>query len=136
MRYLKTFVATLTVLAMCAGGALAAQPATEGPNAAGIQQDAIFSVPKLARGGVLKNLAKALADHPGIVVAQADSARQNFVVTFDKHRTSPDQILKVVSSVSKEARLVSVAPTDPKAAAAHDCGKCPQARTCPSMKKK
>jgi len=48
-----------------------------------------------------------VTDEPGIVAAQADKEKRTFNVTFDRHETNAEEILKVASTVSKEAKLVS-----------------------------
>ena len=133
MRTLKASLATLLLLVVCTGIALAADrsPAT---TAAG-PETAVFSVPKLLKGALLKDLAVALADNPGVLAAQADSAQKTFNVTFDRQRTNPDEILKAVSAVSKKAKLVAVAPAT-GGAKGPGCGGCPSARKCAGAKTK
>lgn len=135
MRNLKAFIAVLFLVTLGAGAAAtAAEKTAGGPDAAGAREVAAFSVPRL-KGAVLKDLAKALADEPGIVRAKADRKSKTFLVTFDGRRTSPEAILRAVNTVSKEATLVAVTPADPKAAGGPGCGGCPQAKSCPGSKK-
>lgn len=134
MRNLKASVAVLVFLMFSAGLVLAAEPATEKPGAAGPEEVAVFSVPKLAKGSVLKDLAKILAAKPGIVLAQMDPTKKTFNVTFDKQQTNPEEILKSINSVSKNAKLVSVAAADAKSGVG--CGGCPSAKKCAGAKKK
>ena len=134
MRSLKASLAVLVFILFSAGLALAGEPATEKSSAAGSQEVAVFSVPKLAKGTVLKDLAKVLADQPGIMLAQMDPAKKTFNVTFDKQQTNPEEILKSISSVSKNAKLVSVAAADVKSGPG--CGGCPSAKKCAGAKKK
>ncbi|TFG88097.1 MAG: hypothetical protein E4H17_02895, partial [Gemmatimonadales bacterium] len=82
MRSLRASVAVLVFLLLSAGLVLAGEPATGKSSAAGPQEVAVFSVPRLAKGSVLKDLAKALAGEPGIVLAQLDPAKKTFNVTF------------------------------------------------------
>lgn len=135
MRQSKIFAVALVLVALCAGAALAAdtpaQKAKDGP----AQELAIFSVPNLMEGTTLKSLAQALAKQPGIVSAQVDAEKGTFNVTFEPGKTGPDEILKVISSISKDAKLLAVAPADGKAALGSDCGKCPSARSCSKAKK-
>jgi copper chaperone CopZ len=135
MRILKASVATLALLAVCAGVVLAAEAAPRKSSAPATQEVAVFSVPMLMEGTVLKDLVKAVADKPGILSAQADSAKSTLSVTFETKKTKPDRILKALNSVSKDAKLVAVAPADARAAGKHDCGKCPLAKGCPGTKK-
>jgi hypothetical protein len=131
MRALKASLATLLLLAVCTGIALAADP---NPEPAAGPETAVFSVPKLLKGALLKDLAVALADNPGVLAAQADSAQKTFNVTFDRQRTNPDEILKAVSGVSKKAKLVAVASAT-GAAKGPGCGGCPSAKKCAGAKK-
>lgn len=135
MRSPKTLVAALGLLALCAGIALAgdapAQTAKSGP----ALEVATFAVPNLMEGTTLKSLAQALAKKPGIASAQVDAEKATFEVTFEPQKTNPDEILKIVTAVSKEAKLVSVAPAEGAAAHGSDCGKCPSARSCSKAKK-
>jgi hypothetical protein len=133
MRSLRASVAVLVFLLLSAGLVLAGEPATEKPSAAVPQEVAVFSVPRLAKASVLKDLAKALADKPGIVLAQMDPAKKTFNVTFDKQQTCAEEILKSVSTVSKNAKLVSVAAADGKSGPG--CGGCPSAKKCAGAKK-
>ena len=133
MRSLRASIAVLVFLLFSAALALAGELATEKSNAAGPQEVAVFSVPKLAKANVLKDLAKALADKPGIVLAQMDPAKKTFNVTFDKQQTNPEEILKSVNSVSKNAKLVGVTSADGKLGPG--CGACPSARKCAGAKK-
>ncbi len=133
MRSLRASIAVLIFLALSAGLVLAGEPTTEKSSAAGPQEVAVFSVPKLAKGSVLKDLAKALADKPGVVLAQMDPEKKTFNVTFDKQQTNPEEILKSVNSVSKNAKLVGVAAADGKSGPG--CGGCPSAKKCAGAKK-
>ncbi len=133
MRSLRASVAVLVFLLFSAGLALAAEQATEQSNAAGPQEVAVFSVPKLAKGNVLQELAKVLADKPGIVLAEMDAGKKTFNVTFDNRHTNPEEILKSVSTVSKKAKLVGVMAADGKGGAG--CGGCPSAKKCAGAKK-
>jgi hypothetical protein len=130
MRALKASLATLVLLALCTGIALAAEPTPgAGPDVA------VFSVPKLLKGSLLKDLAVALAGDPGVMAAEADSAQKTFNVTFDRQQTNPEALLKAVSGVAKKAKLVSVAPAMGSAKAA-GCGGCPSAKKCAGAKTK
>lgn len=128
MRILKPFVAVLFLLAVAPGTVVAAEKAARPHDVA------VFSVPDLARGGTLKELAKALADQPGIVKAKADKKAGTFKVTFDRQATNPERVQQAVGSVSPNATLVSVGPADPKAAGEKGCGGCPRAQSCPGKK--
>lgn len=134
MSRLKMSLAALLLLTICAGVGSAADPTPAKSNAAPAQETAIYSVPKLMEGTLLKDLAKALSDQPGVVRAQIDSGKGTFNVTFEPKKTNPDEILKTITGISKDAKLVSVGPADPKAAS-QDCGKCPSAKTCAGAKK-
>ncbi len=135
MRNPMTLPAVLVFLSLCAGIALAGDTATQKVKAAPAQEVAIFSVPNLMEGATLKSLAQALGKKAGIASAQVDAEKGTFNVTFDPQKTSPDEILKVVSSISRDAKLVAVAPADGKAALGADCGKCPSAKGCSKAKK-
>jgi copper chaperone CopZ len=135
MRSSKNFAAFLILSVLCAGIALAADSAPQKVKAPPAQEVAIFSVPNLMEGSTLKSLAQALSKKPGISSAQVDAEKGTFNVTFDPQKSSPDEILKIVSSISKDAKLVAVAPADGKAALGPDCGKCPSARSCSKAKK-
>ena len=134
MRSLRASLAVLVFLLFSAGLVLAGEPATEKSSAAGPQEVAVFSVPKLAKGNVLKDLAKVLADKPGIILAQMDPEKKTFNVTFDKQQTNPEEILKSINSVSKNAKLVGVTAADGKSGPG--CGGCPSAKKCAGAKKK
>lgn len=97
------------------------------------QETAVFQIPKLMEGTLLRDLAKALADHPGIVLAQVDKQAGGFHVTFEPKKTNPEAIQKVLSTVAKDVRLEKVMPADGKASG-QDCGKCPHAKSCPGAK--
>ncbi len=97
------------------------------------QETAVFQVPKLMEGTLLRDLVKALDSNPGIVLAQVDKASGSFHVTFEPKKTNPEEILKALSAVAKDVRLEKVVPADPKAAGS-DCGKCPSAKSCPGAK--
>ena len=127
-------LAAMFMIAICAGAGLAADPQPAKPAAPSAQEMAIFSVPKLMDGTLLRDLAKALSAQAGVLTAQADAEKGTFNVTFDPKKTNPDVILKTVTAVAKDAKLVSVGPADPKAGA-HDCGKCPSAKKCPGAQK-
>lgn len=131
----RSCTAALLFIVLFAGAALAGQPVADAPKAQHAQEVALFSVPGLAQGRTLEQLAGALAKESGVVSAQADSTKDSFKVTFDTKQTNPDKILKVVATVSKDAKLVAVKPADPKAAA-KDCGKCPHSQKCAGAKKK
>jgi hypothetical protein len=134
MRSLRSSIAVLVFLLFSAGLVFAGEPAAEKAGAAASQEVAVFSVPRLAKGTVLKDLAKALADQPGIVLAQMDPEKKTFNVTFDKQQTNPEEILKSIGSVSKKAKLVGVAAADGKSGPG--CGACPSAKKCTGAKKK
>jgi copper chaperone CopZ len=135
MRNPKAFVTILILAGLVAGAAGAAEKAPASQSSAAAQEVAAFSVPQLDKGEVVKALAKALADEPGVVRAKADKKKQTFNVTFDKRTTGPDRILVAVRTVSKEAKLVAVTPAGAKPKDAGDCGNCPRAKSCPSAKK-
>ena len=134
MRNLRASVAGLVFLLFSAGLVLAGEPTTEKSSAAGPQEVAVFSVPRLAKGSLLKDMAKVLADKPGIALAQMDPEKKTFNVTFDKQQTNPEEILKSVTSVSKNAKLVGVMAADGKSGPG--CGGCPSAKKCAGAKKK
>jgi hypothetical protein len=133
MRSLRASAAVFVLLLFSAGLAIAGEPGTEKSSPSGPQEVAVFAVPKLAKGSVLKDLAKALADQPGIVLAQMDPEKKTFNVTFDKQQTNPEEILKSVSSVSKKAKLVGVTAADGKQGPG--CGGCPSAKKCAGAKR-
>jgi copper chaperone CopZ len=132
MRSLRASLAVLVLLLFSAGLALAGEPATEKSAASGTQEVAVFSVPKLTKASVLKDLAKALADKPGIVLAQKDPEKKTFNVTFDNQQTNPEEILKSINSVAKNAKLVGVTAADGKSGPG--CGGCPRAKSCGGKK--
>jgi copper chaperone CopZ len=133
MRSLKASVAVLVLLLCSAGLALAGETTAEKSSPAGSQEVAVFSVPKLAKGSLLKDLANALADKPGIVLAQMDPEKKTFNVTFDKQQTNPEEILKAIGAVSKKAKLVGVVAAEGKSGPG--CGGCPSAKKCAGAKK-
>jgi copper chaperone CopZ len=144
MRRLNISFAILLLLTACAGFASAADQAPEKSSAATPSKSeaapatlemAVYSVPKLMEGTLLRDVAKALSQHVGVTSAQADPEKGNLNVTFEPKKTNPDEILKTINGVAKDAKFVSVAPADPKAAS-HDCGKCPHASSCAGAKKK
>jgi len=123
-------------LVVLLAGIAAAQDASKYEAAPASPETAVFAVPKLTEGSTLKDLGKALAKLPGITAARAETEGGIFKVTFEPKKTSPDALLKAIRKVSKEATLVSIGPADAKAAAGHDCGKCPHAQKCEDAKKK
>jgi copper chaperone CopZ len=127
----KTSIAVLLLLTLVAGAAVAA----EAPKGQAAREIALFSVPKLMEGTTLQDLAGALAKEPGIVSAQADTAKDSFKVTFETKKTDPDKILETVKSVANDAKLVAVMPADGKPSG-KDCGKCPRSKSCPGAGKK
>lgn len=134
MRRMKTSLALMLLIVFTLGTALAADPTPTKSSAPPAQETAVFSVPKLMEGTLLKDLAKALSAQPGVVAAQVDNAKGTFNVTFDPKKTNPDEILKTVASIAKDAKLVSVVPASGKAAS-DGCGKCPHAKSCAGAKK-
>lgn len=127
-------VMLLLILAVClTAGAIAGEAEKSKSEEKAAQEMAIFQVPKLMEGTLLRDLVKSLAAHPGIVLAQVDKEAGSFNVTFEPKKTNPDAILKALSGVAKEIRLEKVVAADGKAAS-HDCGKCPQAKSCPGAK--
>lgn len=144
MRRLKTLFAVLLILTACAGLAAAADKAPEKSSATTPSKSetapaalemAVYAVPKLMEGTLLRDVAKALSRHAGVTAAQADPEKGNLNVTFEPSKTNPDQILKTISGIAKDAKFVSVVPADPRAAS-HDCGKCPHAKSCAGAQKK
>jgi copper chaperone CopZ len=137
MRTFKTTLAILALTALCALTLIAAEtpPAAPADTKAAVQETAIYSVPDLAKGTLVKDLSKAVATKPGIVSAQADPEKSQFMVTFEPGKTNPQEILKAVSAVAPNAKFEKVGPADPKAAAKKDCGKCPSKSTCGAKKK-
>jgi copper chaperone CopZ len=134
MRRLNVAWVLAFLLVVCVGGVLAAGTASTPSNAAPALETAIFSVPNLMEGTLLRDLAKALSTQEGVQAAQADSEKGTFNVTFEPKKTSPDAIQKTIVSVAKDAKLLSVGPASAKSA--HDgCGKCPSAKSCPGAKK-
>lgn len=132
MQRMKWTLALALALMLCASSAFAgetpAAPKKEAP-----PETASYTVPNLNEGALFKDLSKALAETPGILSSAADKEKSLFKVTFEPGKTNPQDILKALSSVSKEVKLEGVAPADPKAAK-HDCGKCPAAKSCGSKK--
>lgn len=137
MRTPKTGIAILALAALCAMSLAAAEnpPAAAADPKAVAQETAVYSVPDLAKGTLVKDLSKAVATKPGVVSAQADIAKNQFMVTFEPAKTNPQEILKSVSGVAPTAKFEKAAPADPKATAKKDCGKCPSKSTCGSKKK-
>jgi copper chaperone CopZ len=135
MRIRMAPAVALLLFVLCAGVALATDSPPVKSKAVTSNEVAVFSVPNLMEGTTLKALAQALTKMPGIVSAQVDAEKGTFNVTFDPKKTNPDEVLKVVTSISKDAKLVEVVPANAKAAAGPDCGKCPSARSCPKSKK-
>lgn len=135
MRSLKTLAVAVCLFTLCAGIALAGEAPPQKEKAGPVLEVATFSVPNLMQGSTLKSLAQALAKKPGIASAQVDAEKESFEVTFEPQKTNPDEITRIVTAVSKEAKLVSVAPADGAAVPGSDCGKCPSARSCPKAKK-
>ncbi len=134
MRRMKLSLALVLLLVLGAGSVLAAEPTPTPSNATPALETAIFSVPNLMEGTLLRDLAKALSTQPGIQSAQADKDKGTFNVTFEPKKTNPDEVQKAVVAVAKDAKLVTIVAADGKAA--HDgCGKCPSAKTCPGSKK-
>ena len=133
----KNLIAVIALAALFALTAIAAEnpPAPAADAKSPVQETAVYSVPDLAKGTLVKDLSKAIAAKPGIVSAQAEAGKNQFMVTFENGKTNPDEILKTLRSVSPETKFEKVAPADPKAASKHDCGKCPSKSKCGSHKK-
>jgi hypothetical protein len=133
----KTLIAAFALIALCALSLVAAEnpPAPAADAKAAVQETAVYSVPDLGKGSLVKDLSKAIAVKPGVVSAQADAAKNQFMVTFENGKTNPEEILKTLRGVSPETKFEKVAPVDPKATAKHDCGKCPSKSKCNSNKK-
>lgn len=134
MRGSRSSTAALLLLVLFTGAAFAAQTVADTPKTQPAHELALFSVPKLLEGTTLTDLAGALAKESGVVSAQADSAKDSFKVTFETKTTDPNRLLKAVTSVAKDAKLVAVMPAGAKAAA-KDCGNCPHAKGCAGAKK-
>jgi len=133
---LSRVVAVLMLFILCAAGVAAA--ADEAKSASKVPADrevAVYAVPKLMEGTVLKDLAKALADAPGVLLAQVDKEKGTFNVTFETKKTDPEALLKTIQTVSKDATLEAITAADGKSPAGKDCGKCPHSKACPSTKK-
>ena len=64
MRTTKAFLAIPLLLVLCTGIALAADPK---PAPVAGPELAVFSIPKLQKGTLLKDLAVALAENPGVL---------------------------------------------------------------------
>lgn len=133
----RTLILTAALAALCTLTLVAAEnpPAAPAATKAAAQETAIYSVPDLAKGTLVKDLSKAVAGKPGVVSAQADTEKGQFMVTFEAGKTNPDEILKAVSAVAPKAKFEKAGPADPKSAAKHDCGKCPSKSTCGAKKK-
>ncbi len=108
---------------------------TPAKDSAPAAQTAVFSVPNLSDGAVVKSLTKALAKEKGIIAAKAEAEAGKFLVTFDTSKNSPEALARVVTKVAPEAKLDGVHNADTKAATHGDCGKCPSRSSCPKSKK-
>jgi copper chaperone CopZ len=102
-------------------------------NAKPSQEMAIYSVPNIEDAKVVADLGKALAKQKGVLAAQADVEAKTFNVTFEPGKLNPDKILKVLHKVSKEIKFEKIVAAG-GTAAGHDCGKCPNAKSCGEKK--
>jgi hypothetical protein len=110
------------------GNGLAAQPVQP---AAPTVEIASYAIPGLSAGSLVKSLVGALSDKPGIVSAKADKKKARFRVTFEPGKTNPQEILKLIVVVAKEAKFEAVTAADGAVrAGGHDCSKCPLSKTC------
>ncbi len=126
--------AAITMLLPAAAAVVFAEdaPAKESAPAA---QTAIFAVPNLADGAVVKELAQALAKEKGVVAARAETESGKFLVTFESGKTCPGTLTAAVTKVAPEAKLEGVREADAKEAARSGCGKCPSKASCPKSQK-
>lgn len=100
-------------------------------------ETAVYTIPGLLEGSMLKDLAKTLAGKPGIMIAQLDPQAKTFNVTFDPKQTNPQQILETLKTVAKDARFDKViAAQGTTGGPAPDCGKCPHSKSCAGAKPK
>lgn len=126
--------AVLTLVLMLSALAVVAETPAPAKAETPAAETATYTVPGLDQEATLKSLSKSLKDLSGIVSARADAEGGTFAVTFEPGKTNPDEILKAVNTVAPEAKLKGVGSADPKAAAKHDCGKCPSKSSCGSKK--
>jgi hypothetical protein len=129
-KILATFVVTTLLLSAAAAVAEEA-PKQDAP----VAQTAVFAVPNLSDGAVVKGLTQALAKQEGVVAAKAETEAGKFLITFESGKTCPGTLTAVVTKVAPEAKLEGVHEADAKAAAHGDCGKCPSKATCQKAKK-
>jgi copper chaperone CopZ len=127
-RNLRVLVLVLAAL-LTAAAAFAADPA------ASAQETAVFEVAQLSKEAVVKDLAKALANEPGVVKAKAEVDKGLFAVTFEPGKTNPETLTKAMTAVAGEVKLKEVIGAKSGAAVPSACGACPSRSACGSKKK-
>ena len=134
MRSLKAFVAVLFLVALAAGAAAAAAEKTAGPGRGRRTGGGrLLGPPAEGRRpqGPGEGAGRPARDRP----REGRQEEQDLPGHVRRRQTSPEEILRAVNTVSKEATLVAVTPADPKAAGGAGCGGCPQAKSPPGSKK-
>jgi copper chaperone CopZ len=115
--------------------ALASLASFAGEQPPAVHETAVFQVPDLAAGTVVTDIAKALSKEKGVVAAKADLDQALFKVTFEPGQTNPDALLKIMTSVSADAKLKEVVAAQGGATVHSGCGACPNKSACSSKKK-
>ena len=127
---MRNRILTITTLCLTVALLTAALPALAEDKPA---ETAVYAIDNLADGGVMKELAGALAPLKGVVSAQADSTGAKFLVTFSPEQTAPEALTKAIAKVAPESRFEGVRKADGKVEAG-GCGQCPSKATCGSRK--
>ena len=129
----RILIAATVICAVFFGAAVAVAEETSAEKKAPASETAAFAITNLADAKIVKALAKALSDKPGIISSGADKEKKLFTVTFEPGKTNAQEILKTLTAVAKDAKLEGAAAATEKPAG-HDCGKCPKVKTCDKKK--
>ncbi len=80
------------------------------------QQMATYSVPGMDTA-MVHNIAKAIADQPGVSLAKPDLESKQFSVVYDSSKLELDKLSEAITSVSPDSKLVGISaapvPTAP-----------------------
>ena len=123
-------ITTIVALFIAACAVTASVPALAADKPA---ETAVYAVPHLKDGAVMKELAGALAPIKGVVSAKADSTGAKFLVTFSPEMTAPETLTAAIAKVAPEAKFEGVTAAAGQAEASA-CGQCPSKATCGAKK--
>ena len=99
-----------------------------------IQKMATYSIPGMDTAMVHK-VAKAISGQPGVSSAKPDLESNQFAVIFDSSKLKEEKLSEAVTSVSPEAKLLSLTDAPEPAAKSKQAG-CPAAKRAKCSKAK